>query len=237
MSGRPSAMLCQSLFPTERSYANGDSASLIFNITLCIFNLTANGSLIYALVKLRLINRPSFLFYFSMSLSDFLISLLLQPMMAYTATLQDNNCTPSDVVAQVMAHSFCEFSGLMMTLIAVDRHFQMRRKENWNLIMSLSRARQFIVACSGFCLIIAALSALSSLYSFIYEFQLVLSIVNGSVMVIVMYIYIRGYCHLRNSVANLSTNLGLRVAKFNYHPRYHGSVLYSYIRSLSNIFV
>ena len=207
-------MQCQSLFPTERSYANGNTASLIFNIILCISNLTANGSIMYALTKLRLIDRPSYLFYFSMSISDFLISLILQPMMAYTATFQDNSCTTFDVVAQVIAHTLCEFSGLMIMLIAIDRHFQMRRKENWHVIMSSSRARQCIVACSGFCLIIAVVSALSSFYSFIYEFQLILSVVNGSITVIVMFVYIRGYCHLRNSVASLSTNLGLRVAKY-----------------------
>ena len=207
-------MRCQSLFPNKRSLTNGDLSGLIFNIATCIINLSANGSIIYAILRLRLNTKPCFMFYLSMSISDLLISLTLQPMVAYTSTLQDKKCTFDDIVAQVLAHSLCQFSGLMMMLIAVDRYFQMRRKNNWHTLMSRMRARLCIAACLGLCLILALISALSSLYAFVYEFQLVLSIANGGILVFVMLVYIRGYCHLRNSIVEFNTNVGLHVAKY-----------------------
>ena len=67
---------------------------------------------------------------FYMSMSDLMISMILQQLMAYTSANGDENCTVHDVIGQCLASSLCEFSGLMMMMIAVDR-YRMKNVESW----------------------------------------------------------------------------------------------------------
>lgn len=207
-------MKCQSLFPTERSYSNGDGTTFALKVIIFVCNIIANGGLLYAIIKLQLTRRPAFIFYSFTCLSDLLISILIQPLMAYTATLPIKSCTILDVIAQCLAHSLCEFSGIMLTLVAIDRYQLMRQKQNWHLIMNKRRAFECVLVSFFVCIIVGVLSVFSSLLSFVYEFQLVLSAINAIILLIVLFIYIRGYIHLTNSVNDLNADVGQRVAKF-----------------------
>ena len=200
-------MKCQSLLPTTRSYSNGDRINISINIILAIVSLTVNGTLFHSIIKLKMSQRTTFRFCLYMCVSDFLISLILQPLISYVSALSENICTAYDVLIQCMAHGFYQFSGFMMTLVAIERYYQLGNRQNTDEHFNKRTANRLIILALVLCLFLVLCSGLSSFYMFLFELQAVLTAINLSIFIAVMILYIKGIRLLRNAVAPTNNNL------------------------------
>lgn len=206
-------MTCQSLLPTNRSYSKVDRIGLTMNILLAISGIATNSILLHSIIKLDLSRKSTFKFCVCMCVADLLIALTLQPLTAHASTIHDAKCTVYDVVIQCMAHGYCEFSGLMMALVALERYRQMRNHQNTNQPLNTHTVHRLIITALSLCLLIVLISALSSYYMFLFEFQTALSNLNFIVLIIEVCAYIKGIHSLKNAVAHVNSHLTARVSR------------------------
>ena len=212
-------MKCYTIFAKEAFIEKDESvAGKVINVLVLFLNIVTNSSLIYAILKLKLTRKPTFVFYLFMGINDPLIAIVLQPLVGYVSSQNINMCTPLDVVGQVLAHSLCQFSGLMMTFIAFDRYLHMKLLTNYNYSMNNKKAYTLVFVAFVLCLLIAASSALSSIYRFVFTFQAVLTAINIIVLLAVFVAYVRTFHYLRVHIfadaTGVITRADIKVAKY-----------------------
>lgn len=192
-----STMKCYTIFAKEASIDKDKSvAGTVINVLVLLLNIVTNSSLIYAILKLKLTRKPTFVFYLFMGINDLIIAVVLQPLVGYLSSQNINMCTPLDVIGQFLAHSLCQFSGLMMTFVAFDRYLHMKLLINYNSSMNSKKAYTLVFVAFIACLLIAASSALSSIYRFVFIFQVILTTINIIVLVAVFVVYLRTFHYL-----------------------------------------
>ena len=204
-------MKCQVLLPTSKI----DQIGLTFMIILAVFNITANSTLFFSIIKLNLVGRPTFKFCIWMCACDLFMSFVLQPLTAYVSTISNDTCTVADVAVQCMTHGLCEFSGLMITFVAIERYRQLRNQQNVNEIGSSKRAKYRIIFAIFFSFIIILLSTLSSVSMLLFEFHITVSTFNFSVLTIVTLMYVKVIYSLNLAVGHVNqhvTRVSLTVA-------------------------
>ena len=206
-------MTCQTLLPANRSYAKGDRIAMASNILLAIAGIASNGVLLHSIVKLGLSRKSTFMFCAWMCIADLLTSLTLQPLTAYASTIDEATCTVYDVVIQCMAHGYCEFSGLMIALMGMERNRQMRSHQNAHQPLNIKTAQRLIIIALSLCIFLVLISALSSYYLFLFELQTALSIFNFIILITVVSSYIAGIYSLKRAIVDINSQLTARVSR------------------------
>ena len=204
-------MKCQVLLPTSKI----DRTGLTFMIILAVFSIIANSILLFSIVRLNLSGRPTFKFCIWMCACDLFMSFVLQPLTAYVSTISNDSCTVTHIAVQCMTHGLCEFSGLMITFVAIERYCQLRNQQNVNENGRSKRAKHRIIFAIVFSFIIACLSALSSISMFLFEFHMALSAFNFSVLTIITLMYAKVIYSLNLAAGHVNlhiTRVSLTVA-------------------------
>ena len=96
--GKRGKMKCQAIYPVGKPSNGGNAIGITIGIFTWLFNVMSNSILIYTLVKLKLMGKATFIFYFFMALSDLLIASFLQPIVVYIQTVSKQTCTITEVV-------------------------------------------------------------------------------------------------------------------------------------------
>ena len=206
-------MNCQSVVLTERTYKYGYNIDLASNIILAVSNIAANGTLLYSVVKLNLSGKPTFKYCIWMCICDLLISFVLQPLTGYVYAFSHDACAVTDVALQCMACGLFEFSGLMTALIGIERYRLVRKRHNATDDGSTQRAQGLIILALIFCLLLVLLSVLSSIYMLLFEFQLVISAFNFSILLTVTILGIKGLYSLNINAGHINHQLTARVSR------------------------
>ncbi|XP_065054650.1 uncharacterized protein LOC135683342 [Rhopilema esculentum] len=206
-------MKCQAIYPVGTSRNGGSAIGITICIITSLFNVMSNSTLVYSLVKLKLLHKATFIFYFFMTLSDLLIAAFLQPMVSYIETVSKQSCTITDIVGQFLALTLCEFSGLMITLVAIDRYYQIVLVQNYVTFMSKSKALVLVLLAAIICTIVGTVSVIASFWLFIYEFLLFLSVSNAMILLTVCITYLKGYRELHSRVTASNRAIEIRIAR------------------------
>lgn len=86
-----STMKCYTIFAKEASIDKDKSvAGTVINVLVLLLNIVTNSSLIYAILKLKLTRKPTFVFYLFMGINDLIIAVVLQPLVGYLSSQNIN---------------------------------------------------------------------------------------------------------------------------------------------------
>ncbi|XP_065059405.1 adenosine receptor A2b-like [Rhopilema esculentum] len=156
---------CTTAYLTEyRHFPANIICLIVLNVVVAVLNILINGFLIYALRKTQQLKNLSNQFIACLSLSDCGVGLLAQPLII--ATLWNKHmgvisCN-TEMATQAVGFTFCHFSGVMLAIIAVDRHLHIKYKNKYNFYMNSSRAIKVVALNLFIALIVAGGSVLSS---------------------------------------------------------------------------
>ena len=187
-------------------------AVFAMNCLVSILNISVNSTLIYLVFKLRLWGKPTFVFVVFMSISDVIIGLGPQSLVGYLILVPGSGCRKIEILAQSLLHSLCEFSGLMINLITIDRYLHIRFLNNYNRYMNRHKALVMVVVSVVICLLLAALSTVASITNKLFQLQVVLMTINTCMLIAVCALYVICYYRIRNrtrALQNLTTQ-GIR---------------------------
>ena len=202
----------QTLFFNLLLVKNDQVAALItINIIIMLSNIISSLFLCSAIWNLNLMKTTvSFRFIFALAVSDLSIGLLLQPALIGLLLSNDSyQLTAADFVVQIFTFTFAHFSNGMILIIAADRFLHMRHLQNYVTKMNNRRCFQLIAGNATINLAITVISLAASFGEFLHSLNLLLAIIDFSIMTTIFILYAKSYFSVRNRMANLELRRGV----------------------------
>ena len=178
---------------------------LTTNALFLLISLPLNLFLCYAILKLRLLNRTSFRFILALTISDLCSILILEPLyiVQYTSAFKGNISSHNwQLVTQFCGFSSCQFSGVMILMIALDRYLHMKYLNNYPSVMTEKRSTILILINAATSLICAILFTISSIYGFFFYVNIVYLFADLAVFLTCYLVYLQAFLTLRANVAD-----------------------------------
>ena len=199
---------CSTIIPSRQNISKTTILSFIaVNSTVGCLNIVLNSFLIYSFSKLKQLSNVSYKFLFCLSISDFCVGFLLTPL-STTVMLIDEGTTSCvlELVCQSPVLITCQFSGVMIMIITIDRYIHMRYLQKYNLYMT-SKMAYLLIGGNFFisiCLIVS--SNFASLYDRVFEFQAGLIALDTTVSAIIFILYFSTYKSVSSRVQDLQAS-------------------------------
>ena len=178
---------------------------LTTNALFLLISLPLNVILCHAILKLRLMKKTSFCFIFALTISDLCSILILHPLyfVEYTyAFTGENNTNNVQLAIQFGAFTFCQFSGVMILIMALDRYLQMKYLNRYPSVMTKKRALILILINAATSLICGILFTISSIYGFFFYINIVYLFADLAVLLTSFLVYLQAFMTLRTNVAD-----------------------------------
>lgn len=196
----------ETTYPYQAKLPEGQAAALCtINILVLLINVAINAVLCHAIVKLKLLSTISYRLVMVLNISDLCIAFIEQPLMSigYLYAFHGvNQATNIQLVIQFGSFSLCQFSGVMILIIALDRYLHMKYLNRYATVMTSRRA--CILLLSNFFLSLACgiLYTLSSLYGFFFHVNIILLFVDSSILLSSFLLYLSAFMSLRKRTAD-----------------------------------
>ena len=185
------------------------SALIAFNTISSLLTTITNAFLLYAIKKLKLDVNTSYRFITALTISELCLSTIGQPLysLLYADVFPDEAFGEiMEIAAQFVGYVTCQFSGLMIFLISLDRYFHMKHLNLYNLHMT-KRKGSFLLFCSvilsNLLAVLLTLAFLNGFFSYVY---LGVIITNGVLFLLIIYNYINAYVSLKKRVAAMAAS-------------------------------
>ena len=199
---------CQSIFPKSGRIPHKIALFIqVLNFMIAILNILVNSGLLYGLHKTGQLKRTSCKFIALVTLSDFLIGGVVQPLA--TAVLTQNgseNCW-LELSTQFIAWIFIEFSALMACLVALDRYLHMKYLMKYQQLMTKKRALVFVILCALVAVALAVGSVVASNNNKAFTFYVISMIVCLPVPFVVSVLYLKAYRPVRTQVGTAASTV------------------------------
>ena len=198
---------CETLWPDPESISVGNRISLVIaNIIIGVSNIIANMFLIYALSRLKQLSKISYKLILCLSISDFCVGLILQPLVTVVMFVNGEELScHSKLAAQSFSFLFCQFSGVMIMIITLDRYLHMKYLNKYSLYMTPRVANMLVAGnvLSSICIMLSSIFA--SKYHGFFPFQSGLIVLDSIVILTIFIIYTSTYVSVRNREQGLQT--------------------------------
>lgn len=133
------------------------------NLFVSVSNIVTNSILSFVLWKLKKLNTTSYRFIFVQSACDVLVgSAMLLSRIVYYFVPFSRFCELK-AFSDIVCDSLCMFSGIMVTLIALDRYIHMRFLNRYSVWMTKRRAIMLIIFNGCTCSLMGAIQILAYL--------------------------------------------------------------------------
>ena len=177
-----------------------------FNLISSLVNVFSNAFLLYTVRKLKLANTISYRFVVALAISEFMFGATIQPLFSvgYEETFAEKSYSRTMYsIVEVVAIVPCQFSALMILVIAVDRYLHMKYLILYNIHMTKQRGN-ILIFCNVFAsILLGTLLTLASLYGFYTLVLLGFIFTNVILFNIFLSYYIKAYLSVRRRVASM----------------------------------
>ena len=193
-------------FPYQKELPNRHIAALVtVNTIISLINIAINSFLCFAIFRLKLLKTISYRLVLFLTISDLCIATIEQPLAtsgylhAYHGA---KRAYKLQLVIQFGAFSLCQFSGIMIVIMAIDRYLHMKYLNRYNTVMSNKRA-YILISINLLSSLMCGISyTLSSVYGFFFYMNTVLLFIDLTVLLSSFFIYLRAFMTLRSHVAS-----------------------------------
>lgn len=187
------------------------AAMTTINVLIMISNILSSLYLCKAIWDLKLMKTTiSFKFIFALALSDLSIGIFLQPALIGILFTNDSmHISAVDLIGQIFTFTFSHFSNGMILIIAADRFLHMHHLQNYVTKMNNRRCRQLVILNLTVNLILTVLSVVASSNGFFHSFNLLLSAIDLSILIVIFVLYTRSYYSIRNRISKLELQNGI----------------------------
>ena len=179
------------------------------NLFISLSNVATNGFLSYVLWKLKKITTISYRFIFVQSMCDILVgsALLVSRLVSYRISFAQ--FCHLKAYADIVCDCLCMFSGIMVSLIALDRYIHMRFLNQYSIWMTQRRATMLIILNGSLCVIVGIVQVLAYLRGW---HNLVLLILNCIAILLILgtstgYFYAYKSLHVRTKQVDFDRSL------------------------------
>ena len=179
------------------------------NLFISLSNVATNGLLSYVLWKLKKITTISYRFIFVQSMCDILVGSALMVSRLVSYRISFTQFCHLKTYADIVCDCLCMFSGIMVSLIALDRYIHMRYLNQYSIWMTQRRATMLIILNGSLCLIVGIVQVLAYLGGW---HNLVLLILNCIAILLIVgtstgYLYAYKSLHLRTKQVDFDRSL------------------------------
>ncbi len=132
-----------------------------------LLDVSTNAVLIHILRKLKKLQTISYRFIWLQSISDICTGLTLM----FTAVSlkfinKPKNYVSAEIYMKILCNFFCQFSIIMLLVIAIDRYLHMTYSSRYASLMTINRAKILVAFNACICLCVAILQVLGVIYGF-----------------------------------------------------------------------
>ena len=200
---------CNSAFP-DLTYVKKPQreALAIFIGLITPLTIVLNSTLMYGLYKSKEISKITGKLIFCVSLSDFCIGLILQPMIISSLALfsKVDTCTLEWMV-QFLSYYLFHQTGTFALLISIDRYFHMRYLTQYNLHMTTKRSKILIGFGVGVSftmgILSTAIKAISDEFYFFYNLTTLTITGLGLFLIFIIYAFTYNAVRRRTDMSTL----------------------------------
>ena len=198
-------MRCETLHPNQNLLSPSDVAALAaMNIVVGISSIISNTVIAVSLWKLKMTKTLSYKFIFLLSISDGIMGITVCPAVVALLLLQKQPFCILEHFAQSLTFMVCQFSGIMVVIITLDRYLHMKYLTRYNMYMTKFKAYTLIFLNLNSCLGTGLILTLGSMYGFIFEFEVCLVSVYSLFVLIIFLLYIKTFAALRSRVNDVA---------------------------------
>ena len=133
------------------------------NLFVSVSNVATNSILSFVLWKLKKLNTTSYRFIFVQSVCDILVGIAMLLSRSVYYFIPFNRFCNLKAFSDILCDSLCMFSGVMVTLIALDRYIHMRFLNRYSVWMTKRRAIMLIFINGCLCSVVGAVQILAYL--------------------------------------------------------------------------
>ena len=200
----------ETLYIQHLNLSSGQTICLaIFSAIIMVTNVGSSSFLCYAIWKLKLTRNISHRFVLAMGISDCSIGLFLQPTLIAILYVKERAALAvAEFLGQIFAFTFAHFSSVMILIIALDRFMHMKHLNDYTTRMTPRKCVILIAANAIGNALLAILSVFSSFYGFFLYLNIIFSMVDFALLVIIFMLYTKTYWSLRSRVGQLSLERG-----------------------------
>ena len=199
-------MRCETLHPNQNTLSKPNVYALVtMNIIVGISNIVLNTTIAYSLWKTKMIKTISFKFVFLLSISDCMIGLAVCPVIVSLLIMQQQPFCVLEHFAQSLTFMICQFSGIMVVIITLDRYLHMKYLTRYNTHMTKRRASFLIGMNLNSCFVTGVVLTLATMNGFIFQFEVVLVSVYSALVCVIFLLYSKTFLTLRQRVNEMST--------------------------------
>eukprot|EP00112_Aurelia_sp_Birch-Aquarium-sp1_P001619 Seg11744.1 transcript_id=Seg11744.1/GoldUCD/mRNA.D3Y31 product="5-hydroxytryptamine receptor 5A" protein_id=Seg11744.1/GoldUCD/D3Y31 len=199
-------MKCETLHPNQNilSYANTYTLAVI-NILIGASNMVINSTIAYSIWRLKIHRSPSNRFILALSLSDCLVGVTVSPLIVILLLLRRQPFCMLEHFAQSLTFTVCQFTGIMVVIITLDRYLHMKHLTHYNSHMTQYRANILILLNVGSCLVTATSITLASIYGYIFHFEVCLVTVYSVFVLAIFVLYMKTFLDLKKRVNDMKS--------------------------------
>ena len=163
------------------------------NLFISVSNVATNGLLSHVLWKLKKLNTTSYRFIFVQSICDILVGSAM--LITRSASYFNSFAQFCDLkaYADIICDTLCMFSGVMVTLIALDRYIHMRFLNRYSVWMTKRRAILLVILNGSICFVVGGIQILAYLGHWYHLVLLIQNCVAILLIVSTSTVYIYAY--------------------------------------------
>ena len=183
--------MCQTCYPSRVNLSKPMTTSLTAtNILTAGTNIIINAFLICGLVNTKQLRKLSSMFIIYLSISDLLVGLLLQLLVVSILLFYEKelNCH-IELATQFIAFVFPQFSAVQIMIIAMNRCFRMKFLKQHHTYVTRKRGLILVIFNACLAIVLATTSVLASISQRFYFFNLVLAIIDLTVLLLIFVFY------------------------------------------------
>ena len=196
---------CQTFYSDKHYLSKTNKIYLVAaNSIISCSNIFLNSVLIYAILKSQTVLNTSYKLILFLTISDLFVGVLTQPLFTVVLLTDHQKATCAcGIAAQCIGYSTCQFSGLIICIISLDRYMHMRYLNRYNIYMNNKVAKRLVGSAIVIVVCLMLSSIFVALYRGFYEFHTVVLAVETVLMISVSVLYTSTYLSVRNQVQPL----------------------------------
>ncbi len=189
-------------------------------VLIAITTISLNFTVALSIWRLKMLETLSYRFIFYLSISDCLVGLGVTPIILSLLLLQKKSFCILEYLAQSSTFFVCQFSGVMVVIITVDRYLHMRYLTKYNTYMTKRRASALVWLNLTSCFVTAGALTFATIAGLVFQFELVLVIIYCVLVFAIFFLYTKTYLSLRNRVHHLPSVRKSRVSSTEKKQRF-----------------
>ena len=193
----------ETIYPYDSKLKEGHIAVLItINTIASLFNIIINSFLSYAIIKIKLHRKISYRFILCLNMSDLCVGAIVQPLLSARLAITDPKILPIlRILVQFTGIVFCEISGVMTTVISLDRYLHMRHLQYYNAHMTPKRATILIILSAVASVLIGIALTVTTFNGTVFYVNT--TVLSGNVLILfaIVVFYIRAYMSIKERIS------------------------------------